>query len=205
MPKPKGKPVSQAEFKWLVHEQMGLTVCSPLTLMLCSTPWSQGRQHRNPCGETIHESVDGFADDKILLVVSWLSSHIVVAKTSNSSIEDKTQEYSDASAALYEVTGKRKYVLSSDSGKIKRAVQTIKGSSPVISFGDADFSLDGMDNAGPVCFGYYSKSEFYFTPEDDNVRDQWFTQDDHTWNQVPTRDLCGARNGAIGTYRVQAW
>jgi hypothetical protein len=37
-------------------------------------------------------------------------------------------------------------VLSADSGKQRESVQTSKDSSPVISFGDADFALDGTDN-----------------------------------------------------------
>ena len=69
---------------------------------------------------------------------------------------------------------------------------------PVISFGDADFALDGTDNAGPTCFKYYDKSDFFFTPADETVTDQWFAEGDHMWDQLPGRDLCGANPGALG-------
>ena len=89
--------------------------------------------------------------------------------------------------------------------KVSKSVQTTAESSPIISFGDADFALDGLDNSGPTCFKYHSKHEFFFTPADKVVSDQWYAEGDNAWNQLPARDLCGAKEGAVGTFRVQAW
>jgi hypothetical protein len=58
---------------------------------------------------------------------------------------------------------------------------------------------------GPVCFKYYAKSDFFFTPADETVNDQWYAEGDHAWDQLPGRDMCGANPGALGTFRVQAW
>ena len=155
--------------------------------------------------DQFHAACDDVAANKILLIVAWLSTgRTVVAKTT-ASLKNIDGVYKDPSAELYELTGRRKYVLSADSGKQRESVQTTAERGPVISFGDADFALDGTDNGSPLCFKYYAKSDFFFTPADETVNDQWFAEGDHMWEQLPGRDLCGADPGALGTFRVQAW
>ena len=207
VPKPTGKPVAKADFDWLAA-QIGAPALKPedVDVVFDTAKLNEPADYRKYSWRgQFHAACDGVADNKMLLIVAWLSTgRTVVAKTT-ARLQKVGGVYKDPSAELYELTGRRKYVLSGDSGKQRESVQTSKDSIPVISFGDADFALDGTDNAGPVCFKYYAKGDFFFTPADETVHDQWFAEGDHMWDQLPGRDLCGAANGALGTFRVQAW
>jgi len=150
VPKPTGKPVTTADFDWLAT-QIGVSALKPedVNVVFDTANLDEPADYRKySWRELFHKACDDVAANKILLIVAWLSTgRTVVAKTT-AKLEKIDGVYKDPSAELYELTGRRKYVLSADIGKQRESVQTSKDSSPVISFGDADFALDGTDNVG---------------------------------------------------------